>query len=109
MTKLDKITDRISETNKKLDMGKRNSWIDIEQTDELMGKLETLQKLKKDQEKIKSNLASKWSFIQESEADAQKKNVMAKFEGAMGTTFVKRQSKIHNKNDESLESISKAF
>lgn len=46
MTKLNNITDRISETSKKLD-SKKNSWIDVEQTEELMGKLDTLQKLKR--------------------------------------------------------------
>lgn len=30
MGKLDAITDRISDTSKKLDMGKKNSWIDVE-------------------------------------------------------------------------------
>ena len=37
MSKLEKITQRIAETTKELDAGKKNPWIDVKQTDELLG------------------------------------------------------------------------
>ena len=47
MSNLDAITERISNTSKKLDMGKKHVWLDLGQTTELMGQLDKLQKLKR--------------------------------------------------------------
>ena len=47
MLKLNQITERINNTSSQLNQGKKNSWIDIEQTDELLGQLEKLGAVKR--------------------------------------------------------------
>ena len=74
-----------------------------------MGQLDKLQTLKVAEQKRQSNLASKYSFIQESTEQAAKKEAMSKFEGAMGRTFVERTPRAQGEGEASLEGLSLAF
>ena len=54
LAKLDRITDRIADTEKELDKGK-SSWVNIKQADELMDQLINLQDLKSKENMRRAN------------------------------------------------------
>ena len=85
MLRLNQITERINNTSSQLNQGKKNSWIDIEQTDELLGQLEKLQSVKRSEHDRKMRLSSKYSLVQYNDNDLKRKEAMNKFGGAIGS------------------------